>query len=305
MISRLFQRLDLSVATVTNGFIGGISCKCNSYVIINWLRNTILFSCLCEIFILRARYFPTSGRLAYGPKVITLSKQTKICLEFFISRMKVRWLARISFIQECWGNRGMIVSDSTIRQSLFRLRRSFDELGINDEVILTHSKNQYMLVSGVIEAVFGEEEILAVFQEEKLNPELTFFQEQAAHEKIELEKAKLTNLTALILISVVVFFIAGLGARVMFLIKPVSYSFFDKVNGRNYYFMDGLVTNKFEAVWRAGYWLDYQMATVGESKFVYINAVRANLINVIICKGKIDDVNNACESLIVIGKEKQ
>ena len=253
---------------------------------------------------MRARYFPTSGRLAYGPKVITLSKQTKICLEFFIKN-EGEVVSKDLIHQECWGNRGMIVSDSTIRQSLFRLRRSFDELGINDEVILTHSKNQYMLVSGVIEAVFGEEEILAVFQEEKLNPELTFFQEQAAHEKIELEKAKLTNLTALILISVVVFFIAGLGARVMFLIKPVSYSFFDKVNGRNYYFMDGLVTNKFEAVWRAGYWLDYQMATVGESKFVYINAVRANLINVIICKGKIDDVNNACESLIVIGKEKQ
>lgn len=253
---------------------------------------------------MRARYFSTSGRLAYGPKVITLSKQTKICLDFFIKN-EGEVVSKDLIHQECWGSRGMIVSDSTIRQSLYRLRRSFDELGINDEVILTHSKNQYKLVSGMIEAVSGEDEISAVSQEVELNPELKFFQNQAENEGVELEKAKPTNLTALLLISVFVLFIAGLGARAIFLVKPVSYSFFNTVHGRNYYFMDGLVTKKFEAVWRAGYWLDYQMTTVSESKFVYINAVRANLINVIICKGKIDDVNNACESLIVIGKEKQ
>lgn len=54
------------------------------------------------------------------------------------------------FMQVCWGNKGVIVSDNTVRQSLFRLRTSLAEVGAPEDTLITQGRNGYILKPGII-----------------------------------------------------------------------------------------------------------------------------------------------------------
>ena len=259
-----------------------------------------------RLFILKARYSSITGQLSGGQNEIILTKQTKICLDFFIKN-EGKVVTKDDIFQECWGNRGIIVSDSTLRQSLYKLRKAFNDIGLEQEVLVNHSRNKYYLVAGIIETVSDAEVITENSAADS---------EQCALSDNDTVISSKTNVpvrgwpvsfkkTCAVMIACVILLLCGILLRSAVFKKTIIYFPYATVHGRHYYFTHGFTTDKSQAIWRAGYWLDYQMVTVNASRFVYINSARQNLMSIMICDDKIEDVKSECQSFVVIGgKEK-
>ena len=253
---------------------------------------------------MKARYSSITGQLISGHNEIILTKQSQICLEFFIKNVG-RVVTKDEIFQGCWGNRGIIVSDSTLRQSLFKLRKAFSDVGLEQEILVNHSRNKYYLVPGIIE----------LFSDGHANQDSPTAQSEPSvllDNNVDIASKKNRHIWnrpvsfkrgLIVIIIFIIIFLCGMLLRSTVLKKIITYFPYATVHGRNYYFTNGFSNDKSQAIWRAGYWLDYQMVTVNSSRFVYINSARQNLMSIIICHDKIDDIKSECQSFVVIGEE--
>lgn len=255
---------------------------------------------------MKARYSSITGQLIRGQHEITLTKQTKICLEFFIKNVG-KVVTKDEIFKECWGNRGVIVSDSTLRQLLFRLRKAFSDIGLEQEVLVNHSRNNYYLVTGVIELIsdvdVNPDSPTAQTELRTLSDDDTDLSSKA-NSPIRLRPVSFKKVCTVMMVCAILF-VCGIVLRSTVFIQAITYFHYATVHGRHYYFTDGFSMDKSQAIWRAGYWLDYQMVTVNASNFVYINANRKNIMSIMFCHDKIEDIKSECQSLIIVGgKEK-
>ena len=259
-----------------------------------------------RLFILKARYSSITGQLSSGKNEIILTKQTKICLEFFIKN-EGNVVTKSDIFQECWGNRGIIVSDSTLRQSLYKLRKAFSDIGLEQEVLVNHSRNKYYLVSGIIDIVshaHANPENSSTNSELQALPDNDMVTSSKRDVPLRIRPVSFKKSCA-VMMACIILFMCGMLLRSTVFKKTIIYFPYATAHGRHYYFTHGFPTDKSQAIWRAGYWLDYQMVTVNASRFVYINSARQNLMSIMICDDKIEDVKSECQSFIVIGEKEK
>lgn len=259
-----------------------------------------------RLFILKARYSSITGQLSGGQNEIILTKQTKICLDFFIKN-EGNVVTKDDIFQECWGNRGIIVSDSTLRQSLYKLRKAFNDIGLEQEVLVNHSRNKYYLVAGIIEIVSNAEvstENSAADSEQRALSDNNTVISSKTNAPVRSWPVSFKKICA-VMIACVILFLCGILLHSAVFIERVTYFPYATVHGRHYYITHGFPTDKSQAIWRAGYWLDYQMVTVNASRFVYINTARQHLMSIMICDDKIEDVKSKCQSFVVIGEKEK
>lgn len=255
---------------------------------------------------MKARYSSITGQLSSGQNEIILTKQTKICLDFFIKN-EGNVVTKDDIFQECWGNRGIIVSDSTLRQSLYKLRKAFNDIGLEQEVLVNHSRNKYFLVTGIIEVVSDADvspENTSSDVELRALPDNDTETSSKTDAPIRIRTISFKKICA-VMMACIILFLCGMLLRSVAFKKTIIYFPYAAVHGRHYYFTHGFPTDKSQAIWRAGYWLDYQMVTVNASRFVYINSARQNLMSIMICDDKIEDVKSECQSFVVIGEKEK
>lgn len=97
-------------------------------------------------------FYYKAGVLRSGTRTLELSKQNKLGLEHFCRKAGML-VTKDEFVQICWGNKGVIVSDNTVRQSLFRLRSSLSEVGAPEDTLITQGRNGYILKPGIIKLI--------------------------------------------------------------------------------------------------------------------------------------------------------
>lgn len=248
-------------------------------------------------------FSPQSGVLSAGDKQTILTDQGKRCLTYFCLNEGVL-ISRETFTLECWGNRGIVVSDATVRQTVFRLRRSLSELGLSADILQTKGKSGYLLMPGVITLTELSDTTDELISTEKSvdTPESVQLIAAPAKKRSALS-GFLTRQTGLFLLVMLLCAGAGYFYRLHGMITPITYNFSHQEGGRNYY-ASSLVNNNQaeEAITRATYWLVKEKIPVEESHYVYINAVYGAYTFVMSCTAPINNAESGCSSLTILGK---
>lgn len=254
---------------------------------------------------MKVKYHPDTGRLICGRNETLLGKQTKICMDFFIEQTGST-VTKEQLHQSCWVKHGRVVSDSTVRQTLHRLRKTFRDIGIEEDVFVTHGRNQYYFLVNFIEVV-TEPDVLADLDVVREDLSLKKIPQQPA---ISLVKKKRnpnrTHLKLLLILLVLIMSTtAGMAMRVMFFFHPISYELHHRSNERDYYFPSTFLEDRSASAKLAEYWVNYQLPDLNTSRHIYVNAVRSNMVSMIVCSNKIEDLQSTCQSLNVIGKRRK
>lgn len=81
---------------------------------------------------------------------VSLNRQTSLCLSYLLKH-EDEFISKQQIIEKCWEPRGVIVSEGSVRQVLFMLRRAFNKLGAPGETLTTRPKVGYRLKAGVVQ----------------------------------------------------------------------------------------------------------------------------------------------------------
>lgn len=248
----------------------------------------------------KATYYPDTGLIKSDRHETILGKQAKRCLDFFISQSG-SIVNKEQLHQSCWGSRGLVVSDSTVRQTLHRLRKIFKELGIDEDVFVTYSRNQYYYSPQYLEVIDGfvcNSEVTDNQDVKKIASEIS----RSVRIKVDDNNDKATGLFSKFLVFFMISFLAmvtGSVTRLIFLLHPVSYVSYHEVNGREYHFSSDFPGDRDASLKQVKNWIEYLSLSETSSRFVYVNSSGGNVISLFVCPNAIGLGKEMCQSVIV------
>jgi len=248
----------------------------------------------------KATYYPQTGLIKSDRHEAILGKQSKRCLDFFISQAGTV-VNKEQLHQSCWGSCGLVVSDSTVRQTLHRLRKTFKELGIVDEVLVTYSRNQYYYSPQYLEIINDSVCCTQVTDSQDMR---NILPENAGNVCIKTgdKNIKATGTPSKLLLIFMMFFLAVLTGGVMrmiFLVHPVSYVPYKEVEGIKYHFSAEFSGDRDAYLTQAINWVEYLSLNESPSRFVYVNSGEGNVISLFVCLDPIGGGKGNCQSVIV------
>lgn len=82
--------------------------------------------------------------------IIELSRQQTECLSLLVSA-KGNIVSRKEIMDCCWADRGLIVSDSSVRVALYQLRKQLAAAGVSEGALVTEVGSGYRLRNGYLE----------------------------------------------------------------------------------------------------------------------------------------------------------
>jgi|EndMetStandDraft_3_1072993.scaffolds.fasta_scaffold01662_2 DNA-binding winged helix-turn-helix (wHTH) protein len=258
-----------------------------------------------------------TGVLSAGKRQVFLTDQSRRCLLYFYLNAG-QLVSREAFARDCWGSRGLVVSDATVRQTIFRLRRSFSELGLDDDILQTKGKSGYLLVSGVITLKDASRKASDSAAEGPVSPAVSVKTEAAEASLLEPSSpAPVANevqrqpawlslfslrsgLTLLLLL-----LCAGAGYlyRLHEMVTTVNYTFSHREGDRSYY-VSTLVgaAQVGDATGRAASWLAKDKIPVKDSRYVYINGIMGEYLFIMSCTGPVNEHDSGCSTLTILGR---
>ncbi|WP_257211055.1 winged helix-turn-helix domain-containing protein [Erwinia amylovora] len=98
---------------------------------------------------MRVYFEPENCILSNDKKSIKITLQEGRCLDYLV-RNEGKIIRREKLLEECWVKRGVTVSDSAVRQSLYRLRRAFEDAGLPANTLTTQARKGHILQAGYI-----------------------------------------------------------------------------------------------------------------------------------------------------------
>lgn len=262
-------------------------------------------------------FYYKAGVLRSGTGTLELSKQNKLGLEHFCRKAGML-VTKDEFVQICWGNKGVIVSDNTVRQSLFRLRSSLSEVGAPDDTLITQGRNGYILKPGIIQLIESDnvyEELIApaISNDDTADDTVPGTEDtaQPAGERQSLDKhqGKKRNvmLYSLSGAAFALLFVTGLYFRFLFFTHDITFIHYKDDAGRSFFFSDTIdeAKNKENAIKRISYWLDRNNLAASDRPLIYISADWRDTLSFFSCKNDIAQRASDCLSINVIGDNKK
>lgn len=247
-------------------------------------------------------FFTDTGLIRLEDKEIILSRQSKLCLTYMCEH-EGNIVSKEALHDACWKNHGAVVSDNTVRQTLFRIRKSLASLDVEGEILETLGYMGYRLKPGCITLVSDSQNYSLPECQDSVNQK----QETSAFSVSDTSKSAVKNkpanikLRALTLLLCCLFFIAGALIRSQQLIHPLRYGESLQLNGHTILFSQYVENDKHESATRVNYWLNKMQVSITPQSKIYINADRGNAINFFVCNGEIELATTFCQTFAVIG----
>jgi len=248
-------------------------------------------------------FFTDTGLIRLGDKEIILSRQSKICL-MYLCEHEGTIVSKEALHDACWKKHGAVVSDNTVRQTLFRIRKSLASLDIEEDILETLGYMGYRLKPDSITLITDSQsytlpEPHSTAIEEKEFSELSVPLAPASDLKNKSSEIRLTLTTLGISC---LFFIAGALLRGQQLIHPLSYDEPLQLNGHTLLFSQYVENDKTESATRVNYWLSKMQVSLTPQSKIYINADHGNSINFFVCDGELELATTSCQTFAVIGR---
>ena len=87
---------------------------------------------------------------------ISINKQASRCLVLLISKSGTI-VSKEDIVEVCWVKHGTFVSDVTVRQTFFNIRKALTQLDLPPDALTTVRGKGYMLAAGVIKVAGGDD----------------------------------------------------------------------------------------------------------------------------------------------------
>lgn len=248
-------------------------------------------------------FFTDTGLIRLGDKEIILSRQSRSCL-VYLCEHEGNIVSKEALHDACWKNHGAVVSDNTVRQTLFRIRKSLASLDIEEEILETLGYMGYRLKPDCITLISDSQSYLLP-EPHSTDKENSGASELSAPTAPTSDLKKKSFKIRLILITLGIsclFFIAGALLRGQQLIHPLSYGEPLQLNGHTLLFSQYVENDKTESATRVNYWLSKMQASLTPQSKIYINADRGNSINFFVCDGELELKTTTCQTFAVIGR---
>lgn len=250
-------------------------------------------------------FFTDSGLIRLEDKEVLLTRQSKICLTFLCEHAG-EIISKERLQDACWKQYGTVVSENTVRQTLFRLRKSLSSLGVVEDILETQGYAGYRLRPGYITVVPDTHEFQLMEQrsaietaKEDTHHDTHSLQQPLSAVKPIVSKSKLITC---ILFLFCLFFATGAYLRSQQFIHPLHYSEAVNQDGHAFYISNYVENNNAELMSRVNYWLIKMKIKTTQNSKIYINSDHGNSINLFVCNGDIEADSAYCESMAVIGR---
>ncbi|MEG6138970.1 winged helix-turn-helix domain-containing protein [Enterobacter kobei] len=240
-------------------------------------------------------------------KKVRLNQQLARFLEYLCYNQDST-VSKESLLEECWRKRGVVVSDNAVRQSVFRVRKTFVELGFNEAVLISVGKSGYCLRGGVVELI-KDESGNNKFSDDpgksnNLNTKL--LDKYKKNRRVycltgTLFTKRMQNRTIFFLFVFCLFFSFAALLRIDSLITDVNYKFVKKVNDRAFYTHISGFKNLDKIISQIEGGLKENNLSIAESRFVYLNYSSDAVLNMFVCDTQIEEKNNNCINFTAFG----
>lgn len=260
-----------------------------------------------------ALFSERTGILHSGDKSIQLTNQCAACLALLLQNVG-EFVTKEHILDKCWHSRGVMVSEVSVRQTLFILRKNIHDAGLDPHCLTSVQRKGYKLLPGWIkfaemDGSYVAEMLLAEAAEsapeDRSVPE--FIPESAS---VVVEKNYLLPrivswfhgkyfflhiLSLTMTLSVCAFFYQNNRA-----VTPVEYRFFEKINGAEI-FIQSDADIKEDLTRSALLWLSANgYISLHINKYVYVNRVFSrNFLSAFVCNRPVNDKKSTCYSLIL------
>jgi cholera toxin transcriptional activator len=249
-----------------------------------------------------------SETLIFGERTVKLNSQVAACLQLLIARHG-EIVSKDDILTACWTERGIVVSDASVRQVLFQLRKALNAAGLDPGCLTSVQRQGYRLKPGsILPTVRG----VSVKDTPATMTPYPVPDEQAKPDEVASAcdhgatkggkyvrrptpwLLKLAVLTLSICIS---FWIYHL--RTAELTEPLNYEFVTDVEGAGVYFQQGGEIDKVITLHTLRSLIDKKYIFPALNKFIYVNQTYSNnLATFFICRAPLSEPDSRCYSLI-------
>ncbi|WP_455813718.1 winged helix-turn-helix domain-containing protein [Pseudomonas graminis] len=230
-----------------------------------------------------------------GDKCIKLTIQEARCLDFFLKNEDV-FISRDTLLEECWLNRGVIVSDTAVRQTLYRLRRVFDEAGIAGDVLITQPRKGHLLQKGIILSQDIPVDSINSLPEDRQEEAV---KSKSNREVITVRRRPIFRIVLFITLAAILFLSAAY-IRMQIMLTQVNYSPAVEIDGTFYFYLNNKPYSE-EALSRVNYWVKNHYVALASMKYVYLNNAGPDNLSFYLCHKEMGSADSACLSFTVIG----
>lgn len=246
---------------------------------------------------MRVYFEPENCILSNDKKSIKITIQEARCLDYLV-RNEGQFINRETLLEECWVKRGVTVSDSAVRQSLYRLRRAFEDAGLPAGTLTTQARKGHLLQEGSIILI----------------PTPTSPASNGIDNTMQLQKKNSINnhpnpysaVTALLQVAkfaflYVILFMAGFYVRHQNMVTEIDYHPGEEKAGRFYFYRKDQVYNE-SSIAQINFWLKNKHVNSANMKYVYINNSWSGNTSFYLCNSEIGNEGSTCTSITVIGE---
>lgn len=229
---------------------------------------------------------------------VTLNRQSSLCLAYLLKHEDT-FISKQELIEKCWAPRGVIVSEGSVRQVLFMLRRALNQLGAPDETLTTRSKVGYRLRAGIIQVTDLSDESLTATTSIPTFPPMT------PHQNSTLSRCVRWRYVIVGFLIVIVMLVSG-GFSLQRMFTKVEYLPSKKYFGGNVhvFYQRGVEVSLAEADLDAVFkWRNEGLIIFPQTAWIYVNRSEPQNVSVFICDNSLGLDRRKCISVSGLGRE--
>lgn len=255
-----------------------------------------------------ATFDPESESLTLGEKTVPLNHMVASCLHLLVLRQG-EIVSKEDILKACWSDRGIIVSEASVRQVLFQLRKALNEAGLGASCLSNVQRKGYRLTSGsilltykVVPAKDGiTPEVISPNRSEGRTPPPLHTASPGMERKIKRDdkqlRLRLMKGVIVVLSLLISFLIYSL--RTGELVKPVHYEFAARLDEASIYFQQDAELNKDAVLHVLRTLIDRKYVFPTLNKYIYVNQTYSNsIVTLFICRAPLDQPDSRCYSLV-------
>ncbi|HAU5565783.1 TPA: hypothetical protein JD264_18490 [Serratia fonticola] len=257
-----------------------------------------------------ATFDAVTETVTLGEKTVQLSHPVATCLQLLLSRQG-EIVNKEEILSACWADRGIIVSDVSVRQVMFQLRKALQEAGLDAGYLTNVQRRGYTLKAGCIlpanlpspDAHVPESvpEILCPGFVEEASAQNQTRPDDRLYVKRGLTGQRLLSrlqLPAIImgslLISCWIYHI-----RTAELVQPVAYEFVTKAGDAEVYFQRDGEINREIVLSTLQTLISKKYISPSLNRYIYVNQTYSNsIVTLFACRAPLSEPDNRCYSLV-------
>lgn len=249
---------------------------------------------------MRVYFKPDNCILSNDERSIKITIQEARCLMYFVKN-EGKIIKRETLLQECWVKRGVTVSDSAVRQSLYRLRRALEDAGLPTMTLTTQARKGHILQKGSITIIYSDANMDAHI-DSRINHSIPKLTNKGTYGNFKPHLPVTTLLPiAKLLLLFVVLFLSGFCVHQKTILTDIKYHYSEEKEGRFYFYPKNQFSPQ-STIARIDYWLKKKHVNYDDMKFVYLSNAWTGNTSFYLCNSEIGSAGSDCTSVTIVGE---